>query len=115
MKKSLHIDANNVNGKYNISIIGEGFDTTDLEKLFDHMQILSEDDSDYIITYPVIRELEDPDFMDEMDRRIDDIKNGNVKTVPFDTLRKKYLYNNDFEKFVEENPNYKLDCDEEDE
>ena len=79
-------------GTYTTVIVCKDFDLVALGELFDVLE--DESSETTYVDLPVIRELEDPKFMEELDRRIASIKDGSEKTYSMEEvmerLRKKF-------------------------
>lgn len=79
-------------GTYTTVIVCKNFDQASLGNLLDTLS--DEGDESTFVDLPVIRELEDPDFMAELDRRIASIDDGTTKTYSmeevFERLRVKF-------------------------
>src|SRR6266850_6001657 len=79
-------------GTYTATIVCSNFDKISLGELFD---VLEDEVSDTTyVDLPVISELQDPKFMEELNRRVASIKDGSTKTYSidevFDRLQKKF-------------------------
>jgi hypothetical protein len=72
---------------YTFEIRGSGYSPSALGKLFDAIENTQSDDT--LMTFPVIRELEDPKLMAQIDKSIADIESGKSKTVSWEVLKRK--------------------------
>lgn len=79
-------------GNYTTVIVCKNYNLELLGSLIDLLG--DQSDESTFVDLPVIRELEDPDLMKELDRRIASIKDGTTKTYSmeevFERLRNKY-------------------------
>ena len=73
-------------GKYSVIALGRNYSAAALGRLFDTLQMNAEDNT--FMTFPVIRELEDPELMAELDRRIKSIEDGTDKAIPLEDVLK---------------------------
>lgn len=86
VKRILQAYAGKKRGKYTIEIHGQGFTAKQVGALFEAIQTTQDDDA--LMTFPVIRELEDPKLMARLDKAVADIKSGKVKTIPWEEVKK---------------------------
>jgi hypothetical protein len=74
---------------YTLEIHGHGYTAALLRTLFAALERHQELHDDLLVTFPVIRELEDPKLMAELDRRMADVKSGKTKTIPWKDVKAK--------------------------
>ena len=72
------------NKSFGISIRGAGYSIDELRNLFQILRAYQEVNENVIVVFPVLPELEDPKFMAELERRLD-----NVKTTPWQKVKKR--------------------------
>jgi hypothetical protein len=96
-RKFLHVDAAKNGSVYDLSIQGGGLTAAHLELLFSLLEIWS-DGADALVTFPVIRELEDPALMATLDKRVADVRSGKVKTLPWDEVKARRIARESAEK-----------------
>ena len=68
---------------YTVEIHGHGYTLALLRTLFAALERHEALHEDLLVTFPVVRELEDPKLMAELDRRLSDLKSGKAKTIPW--------------------------------
>lgn len=71
-------------GTFTTVIVCRNYDVASLSDLFNSLK--DEADLSVHLDLPVIRELEDPEFMAELDRRVEDVQNGTIKTSSWEEL-----------------------------
>jgi hypothetical protein len=86
-KRTLYVHAvKQPDGTFNVGLEGEGFDDDALRLFLDALRTYNEVAEDTFMTFPVVRELEDPELMAELDRRIQAIKDGTAKLISADEM-----------------------------
>ena len=71
-------------GTYTTVIVCKDFDFVALGELFDVLE--DEVSETTYVDLPVIRELQDPNFMEELDRRVASVKDGSTKTYSWEEV-----------------------------
>ena len=72
--------------KFDIHIEGSGFKPEDLRILFNLLRDFASE-SDTFATFPVIRELEDPELMKKLDKIMADVRSGKAKLTPWEDVK----------------------------
>jgi len=75
------------NGRYSFIVTGRDYDAESLGRLFDLLE--DSGDEQTFMTFPVIRELENPELLRVLDQRIAEIESGKTKSIPWKEVRKK--------------------------
>lgn len=90
MKKSLHANVEkNPDGTFKVTIYGAGYDVDALSSLFNGLEELGSN-QDIMVSLPVVQELEDPVFYEELQRRLQSVLDGSAKTTPWEVVKKQW-------------------------
>lgn len=72
---------------YVVEIHGKDYDVDKLRSLFAVIEAHADQHEDLLVTFPVVREMEDPKLMKRLDKACADIKSGKVKTIPWSEVK----------------------------
>jgi len=87
-RRSMHVDAlKRDDGTFDIRLDCEGFEVEALGAFLEALHEFSEGgDGETFLTMPVVRELEDPELMAELDRRMASVRDGTAKTLTLEEV-----------------------------
>jgi hypothetical protein len=83
----MHVDAEKRDdGTFDVWVSGEGFELDALGAFLESLREFSGEEESTFLTLPVVRDLEDPELMAELDSRLAAVRDGTAKTVTLEEV-----------------------------